>query len=251
MPVPLSLQLYTLREELRHDLTGVLRRVADLGFIAVEPAGYHDRSPAEFGRIIRDVGLQISSAFGGFPLGAASEAVLDEHEALGNRMIVSGFGREQMASEDGVKRAAEQLAEGASNAAKRGMRIALHNHEFEFTNRYHGRSAYAWMLEMAGPAVFAELDIYWARAAGEDPAAIVAEQPARFPLLHVKDGPCVMGQPMTALGEGVVDVPAVLRAATSAEWHVVELDQCATDMFAAVRAGYDFLTKGGFSRGRV
>lgn len=101
MPAPLSLQLYTVRDACRTDLTGVLRRVADMG-----------------------------------------------------------FGAADFTSEAGVRKAAEKMAEGSRNAAKRGMRIAVHNHEFEFTNRHQDRSAYALMLELAGPSVFAELDIY-------------------------------------------------------------------------------------------
>ena len=72
----------------------------------------------------------------------------------------------------------------------------------------------------------------------------------RAPLLHIKDGPCVKGQPMTAVGDGKVDVPAVAKAgAATAEWMIVELDSCATDMMAAVKKSYDYLTGKGFARG--
>jgi sugar phosphate isomerase/epimerase len=53
--------------------------------------------------------------------------------------------------------------------------------------------------------------------------------------LHIKDGPCLRGKPQVALGEGEMDIPAILQAGAGfTEWAIVELDQCATDMLAAV-----------------
>jgi len=67
----------------------------------------------------------------------------------------------------------------------------------------------------------------------------------------VKDGPAdAPPSPMVAVGDGAVDIPAVLAAAPGARWHVVELDRCATDMFEAVERSYDFLVGAGYSSGR-
>jgi sugar phosphate isomerase/epimerase len=53
----------------------------------------------------------------------------------------------------------------------------------------------------------------------------------------------VRDAPMTALGGGVMDVPAVVRAARGrAEWLIVELDRCATDMFTAVEESFRYLS---------
>jgi sugar phosphate isomerase/epimerase len=68
--------------------------------------------------------------------------------------------------------------------------------------------------------------------------------------LHVKDGPCQIEAPMTALGEGVVDIPGIVAAgAGSTEWLVVELDRCATDMVEAVRKSYQYLIEKELGRG--
>jgi len=73
-----------------------------------------------------------------------------------------------------------------------------------------------------------------------------------LPLLHIKDGPLVQGQPHTAVGAGKMDVAGCIRAADPKrlDWVVVELDTCATDMMAAVRESYRFLTGQGLARGR-
>jgi hypothetical protein len=56
---------------------------------------------------------------------------------------------------------------------------------------------------------------------------------------------------MTAVGDGVLDIPAALAAGGSAEWHIVELDRCATDMFEAVERSYHYLVGEGLSQGRA
>jgi sugar phosphate isomerase/epimerase len=70
---------------------------------------------------------------------------------------------------------------------------------------------------------------------------VLAELGARVRSVHWKDGPCVHGQPMTALGQGKVDVPRILGALTHpADW-VIELDECATDALEAARQSRIYL----------
>ena len=52
---------------------------------------------------------------------------------------------------------------------------------------------------------------------------------------------------MTAVGAGRMPVAEILAACPSAEWHVVELDRCATDMLTAVRDSIAWLTGHGLA----
>ncbi len=107
------------------------------------------------------------------------------------------------------------------------------------------------MRELLDPAVFFELDTYWIQTAGVDAAEIVAEMGERAPLLHIKDGPCEIGKPQTAVGEGMMDIAAVVKAGEgAARWLVVELDACATDMLEAVEKSIDYLTDEGLGHGQ-
>ena len=106
------------------------------------------------------------------------------------------------------------------------------------------------MLEHLDPDVFFEVDVYWVQTAGQDPAQVVRRLGTRAPLLHVKDGPCQIEAPMTALGEGVVDIPGVVAAGSgSVDWLVVELDRCDTDIMEAIRKSYQYLVGKGLGRG--
>jgi sugar phosphate isomerase/epimerase len=100
--------------------------------------------------------------------------------------------------------------------------------------------------------VFWELDTYWAHVAEHDPAEVLGKLGPRATLVHVKDGPGNMSDPMTATGEGVMDWPHVLGAAeANAEWLIVELDRCATDMLKAVEKSYQYLVSKGWGHGRA
>jgi hypothetical protein len=56
---------------------------------------------------------------------------------------------------------------------------------------------------------------------------------------------------MTAVGDGVMDWPSVIQAGQGrAEWLIVELDRCATDMLEAVSRSYTYLTQKGYAHGR-
>jgi sugar phosphate isomerase/epimerase len=152
---------------------------------------------------------------------------------------------------DTVRAIADRVNALDAVARDRGMTLGYHNHFWEFATMPDGRPALLHLFEHLAPTVFAEVDIYWAQVGGVDPKELVTQLGSRVGLLHVKDGPAdEPPNPMVAVGDGAVDIPGVLEASPSAQWHIVELDRCATDMFEAVDRSYDYLVGSGLSRGR-
>jgi sugar phosphate isomerase/epimerase len=93
------------------------------------------------------------------------------------------------------------------------------------------------------PGIEFQPDTYWIKVAGHDPAKFVEKMGGKAPLLHIKDGPATPEGDMTAVGEGVMDIPGILKAGEpNTEWLIVELDRCATDMLQAVEKSYHSLT---------
>jgi sugar phosphate isomerase/epimerase len=265
-PRPIALQLWTVREELEADRAAALRRIARSGFGAVELFGLGRRGITRAERIARaaglrrqldDEGLLVCAAHGRLPAGAELDAVLDALEILGGECLIvpspdSIDGCESaLESADGVRAMADRLNAAAARAAARGLSVGYHNHWQEWQRVHHGRPAFELLWERLDPAVVAEVDVYWARVGGQDPAAVIEGLGARARLLHVKDGPGDTDSPQTALGEGVVDLDATLAAGRNARWHVVELDDCATDKLDAAKAGGDWLVERGWSRWKV
>jgi sugar phosphate isomerase/epimerase len=97
--------------------------------------------------------------------------------------------------------------------------------------------------------VLLEVDTYWAAVGGQDVAALLGRLGDRVRYLHVKDGPVVDRDDfMTAVGAGRMPVAEILAASPSAQWHVVELDRCATDMMTAVGDSLAWLTSQGLAQ---
>lgn len=265
-PRPIALQLWTVREELEADRVAALGRIAKSGFGAVEPFGLGRRGITTAERIVRatifrrqldDEGLAACAAHSRLPAGDELDAVLDELETIGGGyLIVPSPGavdgcESALESADGVRAMADRINAAAARAATRGISVGYHNHWHEWRQVHQGRPAFELLWERLDPAVVAEVDVYWARVGGQDPAAVIEGLGERAQLLHVKDGPGDTGSPQTVLGEGVVDVDAALAAGRHVRWHVVELDDCATDKLDAARAGADKLVERGWSRWKV
>jgi len=250
MAAPISIQLYTLRDLLGNDYEGTIRKVAAIGYTGVEPAGFPGTTAAAAAKLFKELGLQVSSAHTGLPVGEQRQEILDTMHAIGATHIVSGFGPDEFKTADAVKRSCDRFNAAAAEAKAHGMKFSVHNHWWEF-EALQGRPVYQHMLEALTPDVCFEIDVYWVRTGGCDPAAVVKELGARAPLLHIKDGACARDIPMTAVGEGIVDVPAVVRAGgANTQWMIVELDNCATDMLQAVVKSYAYLTRNGLAGGR-
>lgn len=252
MARPISIQLYTLREHTATDMRGVLERVAKIGYVGVEPAGLGGLPAADFASIVTDLGMRVSSTHTqGRVDGDDLERIADEAAAIGAPyMVVPFLPPEKFTEADAVRRLAARLGAAVEAAESRGMQLGYHNHWFEFVH-LDGRTAFDVFVEALDPRVVLEVDVYWAQTGGVDPAALVRELGPRAPLLHVKDGPCTEGDAMVAVGDGEVDMPAVLGANDAVEWHIVELDRCDSDMWQAVERSYEYLTSNGLSEGKT
>jgi sugar phosphate isomerase/epimerase len=250
MTSPLALQLYTVRDALAQDFDGVVRQVAAIGYAGVEPYSFPGTTAEAAGRLFRELGLAVPSCHSPLPLGDKQNEVLDTMAAIGCGRIVSGLGQEQFQTVDLIRQSCDRFNEAQRVAADHGLSFAIHNHWWEF-QAVEGRLVYEYLLEWLHPDVTFELDIYWIQTAGPDPATIVKQFGRRAPLLHVKDGPAVQDAPMTAVGQGTLDIPAIIAAGQgSTEWLIVELDRCATDMMAAVKASYHYLVNEGLGHGK-
>lgn len=251
MSAPLALQLYSVREMLSRDFTGALRRIAEMGYVGVEPIfALPGTTLQAAAQLFRELDLSVPSAHMPLPIGADKQPVIDAMATLGCPRLISGKGPESFATVEAIGKTCDQFNEAQATAAEHGWQFGIHNHWWEF-EQVQGRPVYHVMLEHLDPQIFFELDTYWIQTAGYDPAEVVREFGPRAPLLHIKDGPAVKGQPHTAVGDGTIDVPAIIMASGStAEWFVVELDDCAGDMMSAVARSYGYLIRGGWAHGR-
>jgi sugar phosphate isomerase/epimerase len=252
-PANLSVQLYTVRDQISKDISGTLKRVYDIGFRNVETAFWPEGiSVQQAAKYIKDSGLSVSSAHIEIPLGDHKQAMLDAAAAYNcKKMIWHGWPEDKRYSSlEGTMELVSVYNEAAKFAKLNGLQFGLHNHWWEYRNKVGGRFVYEVLLEHVDKDIFFEVDTYWVKVAGQDPAAIVKRMGSRAKLLHIKDGPAVWNdslpkdnpEPMTAVGKGTQNFPAIVKAADgNTEWMVVEMDKTATDVFVALKDSYDYL----------
>lgn len=282
MSTPLALQLYTLRNQLVHDFEGIIRRVAGIGYAGVEPSIEPGSAPPMgAAALFRELGLAVPSAIAPLPLGEHRSLVLDCMAELGcRRLVCPMLDLRHFTSLTALRRGCD-LLNGADEVARtHGLVLGYHTHWWEF-EPLEGHIPLDVMLENLSPSIFFEIDTYWVGVGGGDPVAVVRGLGGRVPMLHLKDGPgrkdeqlgtvaelyadtkCTdpdaifeqsvgsMTRVMTPLGEGTMNLKAVVAAASSAtEWLIVELDDCAIDMVTAVERSYRYLVGAGLARGR-
>lgn len=224
----IALQLYTLRDETEKDFEGTLRKVADMGYEGVEFAGYGGMDAQRLKRLLDELNLK---ACGSHVMLDRLRDHLDE-ELEFNRILGTGYivcpGVFEADRGEKWKQHFALFSEIIPTIEAAGFRFGYHNHDFEFKESVDGLPVFD-ALFAAVPAAQVELDVCWVTAAGYDPLAYIAKYAGRLPLLHLKDmrrdGDAVQ---TVALGQGEIDLPAVIRAASDAgtEWLIVEQDHC-------------------------
>jgi sugar phosphate isomerase/epimerase len=222
-----------------------MRRIADMGFVGVEFAGIYGESPASAAALVHALGMQISSAHMMPPYGEETFATAAPLNL--KTCVVPWFPPERFTSAESIAQVCAEINAADAVARAHGIRLAYHNHDFEYRALPDGSSPLLdHMLPNLAPTVLFELDIYWVKHAGGDPAQALRALGDRVSLVHAKDGTGRAGEPFLALGEGIVDVPAALAEAKGAEWLICELDSCATDMFGALDKSAQYLVKSGY-----
>jgi sugar phosphate isomerase/epimerase len=245
MAGPLSVQLYSLRDELAADRDSSLRRLFEIGYGAVEPFD-PTADPRGFKKITDDLGLEVRSthAFQLLEYPERTTEVLDDIAEIGATLAIipGSIPHDDFVNLDGLKRTAATLNGIAERTAGHGIRLGYHNHWWEIEPMVDGRHAIEVLADLLAPEVFLEIDTYWAAVGGADPAALLGRLGARVLAVHVKDGPVRKGEPHVAVGTGAMPVPEILAAAPDAA-RVVEFDQCATDIFEALAASRSYLAE--------
>jgi sugar phosphate isomerase/epimerase len=243
---PPALQLYSVREQLSADRRGVLQRIAAAGYGAVEAVNVL-ADPDGLRAELDAAGLDVCSVHA-YPAGEQAADILAAAKTLGtDTVIVPHLPPARFADAAGVAAVATELNEMAARCADAGLRLGYHNHDFELASLVAGRPALEVLAAALDDSVLLELDTYWAAVGGQDVPALLGRLGDRVRYLHVKDGPITRDDPMTAVGAGRMPVAEILAAAPSAEWHIVELDRCATDMLTAVEQSLDWLAEHGLA----
>jgi sugar phosphate isomerase/epimerase len=117
---PLSVQLYSVRQQIAEDLEGTLERLAALGFENVEPYGAFVVGSDEYAAALAATGLSAPSAHAGVLDLSDPSPAFEAAAAIGVRTIIDPAHRtEDWESVGGIARIAERINRAAEQARPR------------------------------------------------------------------------------------------------------------------------------------
>ncbi len=213
----LGIQLYTVRTLARRDLDATLGALSSIGYRTVELAGWYDRPIGEWRELLDKHRLTAPSAHVPFPEDdAAWDATLARVRETGCRWaVIPWVDTRWRGAADDWMRLAQRLSVLGARAAEQGVRLAYHNHDFEFAAVGDESGFEILRREVDRETVAFELDLYWLVKAGEEPEAVL--RALEFvPLLHCKDIGPAPTLAMRDVGAGTLDWRALVARARAA-----------------------------------
>jgi sugar phosphate isomerase/epimerase len=226
--VPVGLELYSVRDGLKKDLTGTVRAVAKMGYECVEfYAPYYDWTldyAKEVRKELDDLGVRCYSTHNSSqsltPDGVGK--AIELNHALGARYVVLAHPGDVKDAE-GWKRVADLLNKSNETMASHGLRAGYHNHALEW-KPVDGQMPIELLAAHTDKSIMLQLDVGTCLEAGNDPVAWVERNPGRIHSMHCKDWSPERGY-RVLFGEGVAPWKKLFAAAEDKggiEYYLIE-----------------------------
>lgn len=246
MKLPISVQLYTLREDTAKDFLGTLEKVAEIGYKGVEFAGYGDITASKMKDALGRLGLKASGSHVGVDLLTNKlDEIIEYNLEIGNSFIICPWAKYE--SKEDYLNAAKFYNKAGEKCRQKGIQFCYHNHAFEF-DTFDGEYGLDILYKETDPElVQAEVDTYWVYHAGVNPVDYVKKYAGRCPLIHLKDMEAGENKDFAEVGEGIINIAGIIAASkeAGAKWLVVEQDKCKRPALESVKISFENLKKMG------
>ena len=230
LSIPVGLELYSVRDELKKDPAGTVRAVAEMGYQGVEfYAPYFDWTESqtkEMRKLLDDLGIRCFSTHNNSEYLSAEkiQRARDLNLILGSKYVVMASSHAKPGL-DGWKEVADSLNFAAEQLEPSGLKTGYHNHQSEFA-LVEGTRPMEILAKNTKSSVMLQLDVGTCVEAGSDPVAWIRANPGRIRSIHCKDWSPEAGKGYTVLfGEGAADWKTIFEAAESSggiEYYLME-----------------------------
>jgi len=226
--IPVGLELYSVRNELKKDLMATVKGVAKMGYECVEfYAPYYDWT-TDFAKQVRqemdDLGIHCYSTHNSLksftPAGVGK--AIELNQILGARYIVLADPG-KVSGVEGWKGVAETLNKANDTMGGQGLHAGYHNHQLEW-KPVDGQKPIELLAANTDKSIMLQLDVGTCLETGNDPVAWIERNPGRIRSLHLKEWSPEKGY-RVLLGEGVGPWKKIFAAAESTggvEYYLIE-----------------------------
>ena len=184
----IGLQLYSLRNQFKTNVTGSLDMIQSWGITKLEGGETYGMSLEDFQKELASRNMTLVSVQANFEdLEKDPRIVVENAKKFGVKYVMCAW-----VPHDGNKwglketQHATQVFNTAGKVLKEnGITLAYHAHGYEF-RPYKDGTLFDYMAKNAVYFTF-ELDVFWAQHGGADPLAIMKKYPEKISLIHLKD----------------------------------------------------------------
>ena len=226
--IPIGLELYSVRNQLKENLTATIEAVAKMGYECVEfYAPYHEWTP-EYAKQVRkqldDLKIRCYSTHNDhaqFEPEALGHAI-ELNKILGARYVVMASAG-KVEGLDGWKHVAEVLNQANEKLSSAGLHAGYHNHAAEW-QPVDGQKPLEVIAANTDKSVVLQLDVGTCLETGNDPVAWIDKNPGRIKSMHLKEWSPQKGY-RVLFAEGVAPWKKIFAAAESTggvEYYLIE-----------------------------
>jgi len=259
----IGIGLFTLREQLTADVRATIEHVAKIGYNQVETyygypgkyevKGFWGLEAKDFNALLKD--NQLSCPSGHYNttefLSSGDDKILKTHIEVANSVgqkyfVIPALPTDVRAngSLDDYKRMAARFNTAGELCKKAGLKLAYHNHNFEFKDQGNGKTGYDTLLAETEPGLVGfELDIFWAVNAGLDPVGMFKKNPGRYKMFHVKDMDKNDKAVFAEVGSGRIDFKHIFESSKLAglEYIFTEQDLITKEPYQSITESYEYV----------
>lgn len=227
----ISVQLWSVKDDVAKDFAGSLKQLAAMGFKGVEFAGDfgpYASNPQGLKDFLEGLGLEASGAHLGFDKFKPENfhATVAFYKTLNCKNLIIPWD-DRAGSKEGILKIAAELSALSLRLQAYGIQIGYHNHDREMGD-IDGQT-YWDMLALATPReVILQQDVGWTTYAGKDPTAYVKKYPGRTITTHYKAKFLKGTSGVTLIGQDSINWKELIRANSSVggtQWLVVEQEE--------------------------
>ena len=251
-----GVQLYTVRSVLPEKPLETLRAIEQIGYREAEvtAAGIDKMWAALKQTSLTPVSLHMDTAL--FTRKQDElPAALEDAKKRGFKFVVCPYiAPADRGGVEVIKKLGKTLNKAGEICNKTGLRLAYHNHAFEFQPEGDGTLLDVLMQTTDPKLVNLEMDVMWVTVGGGDPVSLLHKYGKRVVLMHLKDvapgtdkryNESVPKVTFREVGNGTINFAAVLKAAheVGVEHYFVEQDQTPGNPVDSLRQSFEYLAK--------
>ena len=244
----MGVQIYSVRDALKEDFEGSVKKIADIGFKYIEAFGLdtegkiNGMSPEDYSSVVASNGMTIASTHCSYFQADESEKLIEAALTAGIPHVMIAYLNEE---DRDYHKVAENLNKIGVIAKEAGLLFGYHNHDWEFEKKGNEVGLEVLLNETEPDLVSFQLDLYWAVKGGVDPVTFIEKYPGRFCSFHVKDAAEDLKQ--TTVGTGIIDFESIfnIKAKAGISRFFVE-DERTEDPFGNIEGAFNYLNQAEF-----